>query len=364
MFTQRILRLFSMLATITAAFCIATSFAAEAELFTIEKAKQMVSRQGQASSNVMENEFFHRRIEWLSLQKNAPRFFIADEMPVMRVAVLNRTKLVSDHLLKKVLKVVKKQVKHDFAPYYGMQVKFYTFENESEINWDKFVPLMIVDLLIADTDAIGFHDLQDSSEQNGDPISVWIANPPPLPDGIPYMIIPMGTPQTTYGVVPSALSKDPSLPPTFNTILSNVVSHEVLETLADFSIDKFFSLSAPTHIDFYSGEICDPVEFNPGYVIDDFNVANFVLPSWFVPNLGKGPFDFLNKTRRPFTPFEGEVNIIRANQTGDRLVSLDYVSAASDPKHPFFTTPEVIFAFAIPKVHHHPNHAEELLADK
>jgi hypothetical protein len=120
----------------------------------------------------------------------------------------------------------------------------------------------------------------------------------------------MGNAGTDYGVIPAAISDDPSLPPTFETIFSFALSHEVLETLHNYT-GALFTATSPSVdgacvIDFYYNEVCDPVEYSPGYVIHDFNVANFVLPSYWEINLPAGPYDFLNTVLSPFTPFQGE----------------------------------------------------------
>ena len=48
--------------------------------------------------------------------KAPPYIKVKNGRPQMQIGVLNRTSLISHHLLKEVLEVVSKQVKEDFAP--------------------------------------------------------------------------------------------------------------------------------------------------------------------------------------------------------------------------------------------------------
>lgn len=56
----------------------------------------------------------------------------------------------------------------------------------------------------------------------------------------------------------------------------SVVSHEVLETVAD----PLTTRMAPGALSNYIVEVCDPVE-ETGYLIDGITVSNFVLPSYY-----------------------------------------------------------------------------------
>lgn len=258
----------------------------------------------------------------------APPYITSNKgRPVMQVAVLNRTKRVSKSLLDRVLKIVTKQVKEDFSPFYGIEVAFQVFEDEEQVNWHKHAALVIPNFLLVDIPGvIALHDFQDSTGAQGDPISLLISDPPALPNGTPYALVPMGNAKTDYGVVPAHLSHDPTLPPTFAGLLCNSVSHEVLEMLYDYVTDdtkSFFNIvrHKTKSVDFFSGEVCDPVEFNPGYLFCGLSVSNFVLPSYWVPGLKKGPFDFLNTVPAPLTPFTGEQDYYKAGCTGLELFS-------------------------------------------
>src|SRR5262249_44442186 len=82
-------------------------------------------------------------------------------------------------------------------------------------------------------------------------------------------------------------------------------------------------------IDYYVAEVCDPVEHSPGYLIDGFNMSNFVLPSYWVPELAEGPFDFLDTVPAPLTPYAGELMYTATNYQG----SQNYVLVSS-PRQP------------------------------
>ena len=67
------------------------------------------------------------------LLDSAPPFISSESgKPVMKIAVVNRTHKVSRHLLKETLKAVRKQVKRDFSPYYGIGVEFRVYDHTEE----------------------------------------------------------------------------------------------------------------------------------------------------------------------------------------------------------------------------------------
>ncbi len=239
--------------------------------------------------------------------------------PVMQVAVINRTSLVSQSLLNKVLKTISMQVCEDFAPFYGIYVKFKVFPDQTTVDWSRFVPLIIDDLLPTDCDCISFHAL-NTNDLNGFPIGDAVNNPPPIPVGTPYIVIPMGDASTDYGVVPTSLAGYPYLPQSFDGLFCQTTSHEVLETLHNYSTNlytlSYAGTTDITNINAFSNEVCDPFQYSPGYRLCDLNVANFALPSFWVNDLATGPYDFLSTTSAPFTPFAGEIDSIQFGPCG------------------------------------------------
>lgn len=290
-----------------------TSLHAESELFDLSHFDQI------AKESVLNFQQYAVRS-----QSNAPSFIKKKNgRPVMNVAVINRSEMVDKQLLRRILNAVAKQVERDFSPYYGISVSFRIFANEDDVDWKNFVPLVIPDLLVTPTPgAIAFHDNERSTVSpwiQGDPISLWISNPPVLPAAQPYMIIPIGTEDSGYGVFWASLSGDPTLPPTFEGILSDAISHEVLETLGDYTATFAASntpLKNPKILNFYVHEVCDPVEFAPGYKIDGQWVSNFVLPSFWIWGREEGPFDFLDTVVAPLTPYAGLLQFFKFGPCG------------------------------------------------
>lgn len=324
-------------------------------------------------------------------QSNAPSFIKKKNgRPVMNVAVINRSEMVDKQLLKRILNVVAKQVERDFAPYYGISVSFRIFSHEDNVNWNNFVPLIIPDLLVTPAfGAIAFHDNERATVSpwiQGDPISLWITNPPVLPAAQPYMIIPIGTADSGYGVLWASLQGDPTLPPTFEGILSVAISHEVLETLGDYTATFPASntpLKNPKFLNFYVHEVCDPVEFAPGYKIDGEWVSNFVLPSFWIWGREEGPFDFLDTVVAPLTPYAGLLQFFKFGPCGVAknliIVSLS-VDQGGNPLDPFIVdvglfkpcknsgkknaADKAPSSKSGPRIHYHPGYFLEHFVDK
>ena len=248
--------------------------------------------------------------------KAPPFISLKHGRPVMKVAVLNRSCKVNSRVLKKVLKVVSKQVKEDFAPFYGIYVDFKIVRNENFVNWNKNVPLIITDYLPESGNCccISYHSVQ-SYDGNGFPIEEAVFDPPPIPIGSPYIVVPIGDCDTCYGIVPVFKQELCFFPSCFKDFFSLAVSHEVLETLHNYTlnlntIDVSGDFFGPETMVAFSREVCDPVEYSKGYKLCGMNVANFVLPSYWVNDLEVGPFDFLDTVCEPFIPYAGEQDLI------------------------------------------------------
>lgn len=83
--------------------------------------------------------------------------------------------------------------------------------------------------------------------------------------------------------------------------VSSVLSHEVLETLADPHVNAW----ADTGNFLVAVEVCDPVE-SDGYQIDGVQVSNFVTPEWFDAFTGPGEhYDYLVRCTKPFQMTRG-----------------------------------------------------------
>lgn len=299
----------------------------------------------QSNSNLSEPELFRLLMKEASqLQssccfsqlRNAPPFVKSKKgFPELQVAVLNRSSGVSNHLLKRALEAVNTQVKCDFAPYYGIHVKFNVFEDERQIDWQKYSPLVITDFLLFPPDgAFAFVTIQDPSSLNGAPISDFIANPPPLPNGTPYGIILIGSVETETGIAWTATLGRHDIPPTFDTIFSYATSFCTLSVLGNLSINKyaqkFNDVGGLFNLEMYQTFPVSPVGNNPGYLVNCTNVENFALPSfWDSTGLATGPFDFLETTSAPLTPFQGRIFFFRMTDSGTDQFRL--ISPFNDP---------------------------------
>jgi hypothetical protein len=267
-------------------------------------------------------------------------------MPVMHIGVLNRSDRISKRLLIKVLETVKQQVEEDFAPFYGIHVKFHIFKHQSEVDWSQHVPLIIDDFLpdSAGCGFISFHSIQNT---NGFPIELAVFDPPSLPAGTPYIVVPIGSDDTCYGIKPAFDLDLPFLPQTFQGFFCQTISHEVLETLHNYTgtlatLDFSGEFFGPGVILSFFQEVCDPVSFSRGYRRNGLNVANFVLPSYWVNDLPEGPFDFLNTVEEPLIPFSGEQDLILSFACGSLGVTITSPPACIADPHDF-----IINAFLI-----------------
>ncbi|MBS0654381.1 MAG: hypothetical protein JSR46_01260 [Verrucomicrobia bacterium] len=260
--------------------------------------------------------------------KAPPYITSEDGEPTMHFVVLNRSSRISSELLKQVLRAVKKQVSRDFVPFYGIHAHFKVVRDQNHINWTTHVPLIIDDFLpdSAGCDFISFHSLQ-ATDGNGFPINEAVFNPPPIPNGTPYIVVPIGDSSTCYGVTPAFNGGAPFLPQTFDGLFSQAVSHEVLETLHNYTtnlatLDYSGDFFGPDTIVGFIDEVCDPVSFSRGYEIHGLNVANFVLPSYWVNDLSVGPYDFLNTVQAPFIPYGGTQDLLLTFPCGAAFLTI------------------------------------------
>ncbi len=81
-------------------------------------------------------------------------------------------------------------------------------------------------------------------------------------------------------------------------------SHELLELLADPYVNLAAEGTFVGSTAFFAYEVADPIEGDGGYKIDNIQVSNFVLPSWFVDGTAD-KYDYLNTLDAPFTISSG-----------------------------------------------------------
>lgn len=197
----------------------------------------------------------------------------------MLLAVLNKSKLVSDADALLMTIACDIQLRRDVAPAWGMtpfDVKFYTGKPPA-----KALKLVIFD--DADqADALGYHS-------DG-------------PDGYPYGRV------FTKPVL-NAEGKAVSGPGS----VASVLSHEVIELFGDPECNRWADgLDGNS----YAFELCDPVEGDTYDIMATnrkVSVSNFVLPAWFDQNPPKGSqFDFLGLLKKPFTMTKGGYVVYRS----------------------------------------------------
>ncbi len=229
-------------------------------------------------------------------------------------------------LLKEIVKACKKQVKYDFAPYFGLSAKFTIVDGAGPIDWSKYAALVLTDETPIPS-AFGFHDIQDSTGLNGSDIASDITSAPNLPDGTPFMIIEVQVCKDF------SIPVDPTSTLTFENEVSLTVSHEILETLGDSAMNKWFEFTTPFTTNLYVCEVCDPVE-NVGYFISDTMVSDFVLPSYFVGPGQLGPYDFLNTLTGPFTTFNGTISTFFREVRDNSLKTRNAPNKADDRTTP------------------------------
>lgn len=186
----------------------------------------------------------------------------------MQIAIVNTSTLVSNNDAAKMAAAIEHQVRADFAPAWGrvpVPVGFYTSPHAAPADGHG---IALVDT-IADAPAgvLGYHT-EDARGQWG-----IVACKPELDAGAQVL--------------------------TGDWAVSSVLSHEVLELLADPSCSFWASAGRRA----YCLEVCDPVEA-PTYEVDGVAVSNFVLPAWFDPQ-GTGPFDHLGLLKAPFSLLKG-----------------------------------------------------------
>jgi len=258
----------------------------------------------------------------------------------MQFAIFNQTKLVSRKLLRRTLKVIQDQIDNHFYRYYGITSEFRVFTDYCEIeDWTKYVYILLVDELTPAAARLsaaagiisGVHVQVDEIKMPlrflgvwGADINFYIDNAPPIPNGVSYAIIPMGTADSGYGVYYASTLNDPHLPPTFEGLFSLSFDHETLTLLSNPTQNDFTSFfgrtNDPTFFFFFPKELPDATEFNPGYQSEKYPnlyLSNFTFPTFWNPyGQDLGPFDLLGILKEPLLPYTGQTGFLYADNTG------------------------------------------------
>jgi hypothetical protein len=191
----------------------------------------------------------------------APAGFVAPT-----VAILNQSTVLTDAQVGPAVAAIAKQVANDFGPTWGVSANV-VFVAKGGTPPAGSWQIVVLD----DSDqagALGYHDLTK--------------------DGLP-----MGKVFARTDVI-------------HNLSWSVTISHEVLELLADPTIDlTVFDQTAGQSGTLYAYEACDACEEDRyGYQIDGVLVSDFVTRAWFAPGL-PGPYDFKGHIAKPLQLLPG-----------------------------------------------------------
>jgi len=182
----------------------------------------------------------------------------------MRIGIVNQSKRLQDKNIElaEIAGAVTRQVIRDAAPAWGwLPTPVSMFRKKEKIPKDVF-PIFVRDAL-SESDVLGLH-----TEGYGEV-------------GVDVILDNGGTLHTGPNSV------------------SAVLSHEVLETLGDITVNLWADMDDNRQT---ALELCDAVE-NDVYEVDGIAVSNFLLPAWFDGGLlkGKPPYDHMGLLKKPFS---------------------------------------------------------------
>lgn len=189
-----------------------------------------------------------------------------------KIAIVNRSTVLSDDQVKPIAAALQIQVSRDFGPAWALDCFVSPFGKGEPIPADWW-QLVFAD----DSDqagALGYHELTAPSGQSG--------------GGQPVGFVFAKT-DLKFGLQSSVTA-----------------SHELLEMLADpwICATALYQTSAVGGA-VYALEVCDPVEDEAfAYRIDGVPVSNFVLPAYFRDG-ARGPYDFGQAVKQPFALARG-----------------------------------------------------------
>ncbi len=191
-----------------------------------------------------------------------------DKMATIRISIINESKLIAPAEVQTAVAALQRQVSEHFAPAWGVDATL------------SFVPagskplpgswwLVILDDS-EDANTLGFHDLTDEAMPLG---KVFVKTAQDA--GVKWSI---------------------------------TASHELLELLADPSINLSVCVTETDHLVLYAYEICDPCQADEfGYSIDGVAVSDFLFPSWFETfhRTGAVPLDYCGRISNPLELLPG-----------------------------------------------------------
>ncbi len=218
------------------------------------------------------------------------------------IAIVTQAKRVTVDQVRVMTSAINQQVKREFAKAYdisGVSVIFHS--NPHDIPLDGSAAILTVMDAIDDPQALGYH-----TESTGQ-ITGKIGVSPVLDNG-----------GSVFGSV-----ADPSVPS-----VSSVLSHEVLETLADPRVNLWVDGPAINEGQCYAYECCDPVEsdqyFIPismGGIAYHCGVSNFVYQDWFDQTLKAGTqVDYMKRAPGAFQMSPGGYMVVRNGPGSEQQV--------------------------------------------
>ena len=209
----------------------------------------------------------------------------------MQILVMNSSTILSNSDFKKMVDSVSIQVNRDFCPAWNLSPIAVTRVSSIPTSMLYDTALVII-YDTPDDNALGYHTRKQDRAFG----KVFVQ--PVLNEG---------------GCILLDLANDQR--PT----VASVLSHEILEMIADPMVNIWADGPTIAAGSSYSFEVCDPVE-NDQYVINGVGVSNFVFPSWFDSESTKQPVDFLKKLKKPFTMTKGGYMVVRGKSGAGKAV--------------------------------------------
>lgn len=212
----------------------------------------------------------------------------------MQIIIVNNSSIATTAEVKKMVAACQTQVSKHFCPAWGLaNIKLRvssTMPDSSTLSYDTGV-IGIYDT--PDDDALGYHT-KEADRIFG---KVFVQ---PLLDEKGVILLDPQNDQT----------------PT----VASTLSHEVLELIADPSVNAWVDGPPSGSGSEYSYEVCDPVE-NDQYVVGGVAISNFVLPAWFDVQTHNGEqYDWRGKLRKPFTMTAGGYMVVRSKPGAEKQI--------------------------------------------
>jgi hypothetical protein len=176
-------------------------------------------------------------------------------MADIKVSIVNQCSVLTDQDVQPVVSALQVQVHRDFAPIWGIDADLIFVPKSQKPDPNTWWLILLDD---SDTQgALGYHDL--------------------TPAGLPMAKVFAKTDLE------------------YNMKWSVTASHELLEMLADPDINlTSFMQTGDTSGYMFAFEMCDAVEDDQfGYAIEGIMVSDFILPSYFQPQIPTKKWDFM-----------------------------------------------------------------------